>query len=291
MSHRLTGSLPFVKMHGAGNDYVYLDGIRASLDVDSVAGLVTRLADRHTGIGGDGVILLAPSDVADCRMVMWNADGSRGRMCGNGLRCLAKLAVDTGAVRGDTLDVETDSGVKRVRLLRGANGRIDGATVELGPVDVDTTARAFRWRDGTVHYHRAAVGSPHAVIFGSADPALLPVVEIGRALQVHPDFPDGVNVEFVAVRDGVLVQRTFERGSGETLACGSGATAAAIAAIRTGRVPGPRVEVRLLGGTLVIEDTPVGATLTGPARTAFDGTFDLDADSAGMDVARRPPSA
>src|SRR5690606_1620788 len=198
-----------------------------------------RLADRHRGIGGDGLILLAPSARADVRMLMWNADGSRGAMCGNGLRCVARLACDEGHARGPVVSVETDAGLRRVELLPDAAGRFSAARAAMPGIAVETTP-AELVVDGEVwRYHRGDAGNPHAVAFVDGDPEQAPVARVGAAFQRAAAFPDGVNVEFVhALPPDLLLQRTFERGSGETLACGSGACVAALCAILTGRLPG-----------------------------------------------------
>lgn len=268
-------TLRFVKMEGAGNDYVYVNGLVEAFPVDDARDLVIRLADRHFGVGGDGVILLLPSAHADVRMVMWNADGSRGSMCGNGVRCVAKLAHDEGLARGPRVRVETDAGDRDVELVFESS-RVVGARVDMGEVRIQTAAHSFVHEGRTFAYLVGDAGNPHAVIFVDEDPELLPVEAIGRLLQRAPPFPDGVNVEFVQLaQDGDLVQRTYERGSGETLACGSGATVAAVAAIRTGRVPGPSVRVRLHGGVLTIHAGAGRPIMEGPAREVFRGQVDL----------------
>ncbi len=264
--------LAFVKMEGAGNDYVYVDGVHQDVSIELAASLAQRVADRHFGIGGDGLILLARSTVADCRMVMWNADGSRGRMCGNGLRCLAKLAHDTGVVGGPHVAVETDSGVLDVELLVDPAGDVIGARVPMPNARVDAEPRALEVAGRTVRIHTGDTGNPHAVVFVEEPVESAPVAEVGAALQRHPAFPDGVNVEFVRVEGpSTIRQRTFERGAGETLACGTGATIAALAAVRTGRVRGPIVSVRLNGGELRIHVGADGPVMEGPARTVFAG--------------------
>lgn len=272
--------LPFVKMEGAGNDYVYVDGIDMAFPVERAPELARLLADRHRGVGGDGLIVLAPSRTADVRMLMWNADGSRGAMCGNGLRCLAALARDHGHVRSDALTVETDAGVRRVDLLREGSA-VFAARAELGPVQVNAQPESVEVAGHSITFHRGDAGNPHAVVFLDRDPAAFPVVEVGAALQRHAAFPGGVNVEFVQVAgDGSLRMRVFERGSGETMACGSGAAAAALTALRTGRVCGPSVTVRLRGGDLRVDIAPSGLVLQGPVRTVFRGAIDLP-DAAG----------
>lgn len=268
--------LPFTKMEGAGNDYVYVDALQAPFPLERGAELARRLADRHFGIGGDGLIVLAPSALADARMWMWNADGSRGAMCGNGIRCLAKLWHDHGHGRRDALRVETDSGVRAVRLLRDAQGVVVGAQVAMERVRVAAEPAALDAHGRTWHYHAGDAGNPHAVVFTSEDPETLPVAEVGAAFQRAAPFPGGVNVEFVRVTGtDALYQRTFERGSGETLACGSGATVAAQAAWVTGRASGPRVAVRLRGGTLHVLRDGQNLVLEGPARTVFAGETDI----------------
>ena len=268
-------ALRFVKMEGAGNDYVYVNGFVEAFPLDVAHDLVIKLADRHFGVGGDGVILLLPSAHADVRMVMWNADGSRGSMCGNGVRCVAKLAHDEGLARGPRVRVETDAGDRDVELVFESE-IVVGARVDMGEVRILTAPHSFTHEGHTFAYLVGDAGNPHAVIFVDEDPELLPVEAVGRLLQEAPPFPDGVNVEFVHVaEDGSLVQRTYERGSGETLACGSGATVAALAALRTGRVPGPSVQVRLRGGVLTIHACAGHLVMEGPAREVFRGQLDL----------------
>jgi diaminopimelate epimerase len=267
--------LPFVKMEGAGNDYVYVDGIETEFAVECGPALARLLADRHRGVGGDGLIVLAPSSRADVRMLMWNADGSRGAMCGNGLRCLAALARERGHVGADVLAVETDAGVRRVELLR-QGGAIIAARAELGAVTIEPEAESVAVLGRTLRCLRGDAGNPHAVVFLDLDPEAFPVVETGAAMQHHAAFAGGVNVEFVQVAaDGSLRMRVYERGSGETQACGSGAAAAALAAVRTGRLSGPRVTVRARGGVLHVELSASGLVLEGPVRTVFRGEIDL----------------
>jgi diaminopimelate epimerase len=211
-------------------------------------------------------------------MHMWNADGSRGSMCGNGVRCLAKLAFDHGHVSGPALGVETDAGLREVQLLIEAGGQVSGARVHMGEIELPTGVGRAEIGGRVWTYQRACAGNNHAVIFYDGDLEAAPVLEVGAGFQALDEFPDGVNVEFIVVQDdGSLRQRTFERGSGETLACGSGATAAACVALNTGRVPGPRVRVRLTGGELVIERGAAGVFMEGPARAVFHGTVALPA--------------
>lgn len=268
--------LSFVKMEGAGNDYVFVDGIHQDFDLAEGPRLAKVVADRHFGVGGDGLIVLAPSRTADYRMVMWNTDGSRGAMCGNGLRCLAKLAHDTGVTRERSVQVETDGGVRAVELMFDGSGAVTGAAVDMGRVSVGETAERVTIDGADWHYHPGDAGNPHAVIFVEGDPDQVAVTRVGGAFQDLDRFRDGVNVEFVQVRpDGGLAQRTYERGSGETLACGSGATVAALAAMVTGRVPGPEVAVHLRGGVLKIRREASSLVMAGPARTVFAGEFPI----------------
>ena len=270
--------LRFVKMEGAGNDYVYVDAVRAPFPLERASEIARVVADRHAGVGGDGLILLAPSTVAGavCRMLMWNADGSRGGMCGNGLRCVAKLAYDCGLTSERAFAIETDGGVRRVQLSFDACGEVTGARAELGEVRVDVEPRRVQLLGRSWLYHRGDAGNPHAVVFVDVDPEAVPVGELGPLFQRLAEFPDSANVNFVQVlADGSLVQRTYERGSGETMACGSGATTSAACALATGRVPGPRVPVRVRGGCLVIERGDSGLVMEGPARTVFSGEIEL----------------
>ncbi len=269
-------ALSFVKMEGAGNDYVFVDGIHQDLDLEDGPRLARIVADRHFGIGGDGLIVLAGSKTADYRMVTWNADGSRAPMCGNGLRCLAKLAYDLGVTREALARVETDSGIRTVELILDGAGEVTGAAVDMGDVTVSEEPETVTIAGVNWQYHRGDAGNAHAVIFLEQDPDEAPVAEVGAAFQRLESFPEGVNVEFVRARpDGSIQQRTHERGSGETLACGSGATVAALAAIVSGRVPGPQVAVHLRGGVLTIRREASSLVMEGPARTVFAGEFPI----------------
>jgi diaminopimelate epimerase len=273
-------TIPFVKMEGAGNDYIFVDGYAHPLDEAEAARLAVAWSDRHKGIGGDGLILLMPSRLADCRMLMWNADGTRGAMCGNGIRCLAKLAYEQGRVRSTTMTVESDTAVHEITLSLDAAGAVVGARVDMGRVTVDATPVRARIGDADWNYLRGDAGNPHAVVFVDSDLERVHVRDVGAAFQELPAFPGGVNVEFVRCLAGALAQRTYERGSGETQACGSGATVAALAAWSTGRATGSRVEVRLRGGTLVVHRAGSRLVLEGPARTVFAGEVPISERSA-----------
>lgn len=262
--------VPFTKMEGAGNDYVFVDGIRVPFPLDRGARTARAVSDRHFGIGGDGLIVLARGEQAPVRMHMWNADGSRGAMCGNGLRCLAKLAADHGHVTGPRFVVETDAGLRPVELLAGGDVRTQMGTVTVA------APRRLTVDDRTIELWPGDAGNPHAVVF-VADIGQADVLRLGEALQHHPAFPGGVNVEFVQVLGPLrLRQRTYERGSGETLACGTGAAVAARAARAAGLVGSVgEVMVELRGGTLRVQDDVGGLAIVGPARTVFTGEIEL----------------
>ena len=289
-------ALLFTKMHGCGNDYVYLDALRddnVPSTTTALKKLAIALSDRHTGIGGDGLIVLAPSTKADVRMRMFNSDGSESEMCGNGIRCLGKLAYDHRHVKGKTLSVETGAGVLDLTLQ--FSGKLcTGATVGMGrprlipdEVPVEHAGPGPRLPliavvDG-VHHHLLAVGmgNPHAVCFVD-DPETFPVAHVGAKIEHDIRFPRRTNVEFVArLKDEkglpVLRQRTWERGSGETQACGTGACATVVAAILLEKIPRREAIVRLNGGDLHVtwvEDTEE-VVMSGPAVTVFEGTWPL----------------
>lgn len=268
-------TLRFTKMEGAGNDYVYVDALHDAIDLDRAPAIARFVADRRFGVGGDGLIVLASSEVADVRMMMWNADGSRASMCGNGIRCVAKLAHDVGAVATQQLRIESDAGVHDVTLLFQGDA-VCGARVGMGTVQVTPTPVAVEFAGQSHDCYPADVGNPHAVVFCDSPPDDALVHGMGAMLQTDARFANGtgVNVEFVTIADEALTQRTFERGSGETHACGTGATAAACVAVALGKVCGPRVGVALLGGDLEIECADP-AVMAGPARTVFRGEIEL----------------
>ena len=284
--------IPFTKMHGCGNDYVYFDAIRDDLPSSRVvAKWAPVISDRHTGIGADGVIVLGSSSKADVRMRMFNADGSESEMCGNGIRCLAKLAYDHGHVRGPNIEVETRAGVLSVTLEKNGK-RCIGATVSMGlprltpeevPVvhDGDGPRLNIALRVGPERLRLIAVGmgNPHAVCFVD-DPERFAVTTIGPLIECHPTFPKRTNVEFVSrLKDEngipVLRQRTWERGSGETQACGTGACATVVAAILSGVITGRSAIVRLNGGDLRITwpNAKEAVIMSGPAVTVFNGVW------------------
>ena len=279
--------MKFTKMHGIGNDYVYVNCFEETVkDPSSVAKFVS---DRHFGIGSDGLILIRPSEIADCEMDMYNLDGSQGAMCGNGIRCVAKYAYDYGIVNKTSISVATKSGVKYLDLsIR--DGKVSMVKVNMGapilqasliPVvsESEQVVNAPIEVDGQIyHFTAVSMGNPHAIVY-MADVDHLDIEKIGPSFENHVAFPDRVNTEFVQVIDDhTLKMRVWERGSGETLACGTGACAVAVASILNGHVDGDKsVTVKLLGGDLQIfwnrQENLV--YMTGPATTVFDGEIDV----------------
>jgi len=286
--------LEFTKMQGCGNDYVYL--VANKLRPTDPAKLSEKLSDRRFGIGGDGLIMLAPSTQADIRMEMYNADGSRGEMCGNGIRCLARLAYESGIARKNPIEVETDCGTKTVALTF-SNGKIDGATVDMGepilegreiPVDADGKVIDYPLEVGgrSAKVTAVSMGNPHCVAFVNDDAIWkLDVYEfarLGRQFEHHKFFPKRVNTEFILpVSRSHLKMRVWERGSGETLACGTGACAALVAGVLTGRADRKAI-VELRGGNLEIEWRESGERanhvfMTGEAVEVFRGEVEVAA--------------
>lgn len=261
--------VPFVKMEGAGNDYVYVDAFEVAFPLDRGPEAARTWSDRHFGIGADGLIVLAQGAASPLRMVMWNADGSRGAMCGNGLRCLARLAFERGRIASRAFVVDTDAGPRACDLLPGGAVRTAMGEVRCGAaIDIVLSGSAVRLVPGDA-------GNPHAVVFVD-DVERAPVQTLGAALQTHASFPGGVNVEFVQVRSpDLLLQRTYERGSGETLACGTGAAVAVAAARASGRAHLGPVTVRLRGGDLRVVGDGSSLAIEGPARTVFHGVIEL----------------
>ena len=270
--------IAFRKMHGCGNDYLFVDAITQPFPLERAPELARVWSERHFGVGADGLIVLARGEQAPLRMHMWNADGSRGAMCGNGLRCLARFARDLGHAASERFVVETDAGCRAVQLLGG-----DLVRAELGAVRIEPKSR-FEVDGAELELVRGSAGNPHAVLF-VADVGRAEVERLGAALQAHTAFPGGVNVEFVQpIGSDRLRQRTFERGSGETLACGTGAAVAAIAARAAGRVAGEATFVELRGGVLRVVGEASALAIEGPARSVCDGVLELP-------MASSPPGA
>jgi len=264
-----SAEVAFTKMEGCGNDYLFVDGIRAAFPAERAPSLARAWSDRRFGVGADGLILLTRDPDGGLRMSMWNADGSRGAMCGNGLRCIARFAAAGGHAPGHAFAVRTDAGPREVELLSNGDVRAAMGEVEVeAPVELSVAGRRLQFVPGDA-------GNPHAVTFVE-DVERAPVEEVGRAMQSHERFAGGVNVEFVQLLDGDrLRQRTFERGSGETLACGTGAAVVARAARQAGAVRGAAVRVELRGGALTVHGVGASLAIEGPARTVFCGRIAL----------------
>lgn len=272
----------FTKMHGAGNDYIYFDCRTEQLSDPAHAAIV--LSDRHTGIGGDGIVMICASDMADAKMRMFNADGSEGKMCGNAIRCVGKYLYDNKIVEKTDLTIETLSGIKRLKLYEKA-GRVERVRVDMGaasfaPEDLpvllegEVIDRKVHVAGGEHSITCVSMGNPHCVVF--EDPDAVDVEELGRKFETDRLFPERVNTEFVKkTGENALRMRVWERGSGETMACGTGACAAAAAACACGLcTAGQDITVELLGGILVIN---VGehVFMTGEAVTVFTGEVEI----------------
>jgi diaminopimelate epimerase len=281
----MSTKLRFTKMHGAGNDLVVLDGLREPLP--AFERHVKRLADRRFGIGFDQLLVLKPSTSADVRMEIFDADGSQVEMCGNGIRCVLKYLRDAGHTRKQELSVETLGGVVTPRW-DGELVRVDMGPPILAPAKIPTQLgdptsagplvdAALAVGDQSLRVTCVSMGNPHCVLFVD-DVETVPVTTLGPSVEHHAMFPNRVNVEFVQlVGRGRVKQRTWERGTGETLACGSGACAVGVAGVLRG-VTDRRVEVELRGGTLLIEWDGPGKSvfMTGPAATVFKGEIELE---------------
>lgn len=279
--------MKFTKMQGIGNDYVYVNCFEET--VKDPAAVARYVSDRHFGIGSDGLILIKPSDIADCEMDMYNLDGSQGAMCGNGIRCVAKYVYDYGIVKKENISVSTKSGIKYLDLTV-RDGKVALVRVNMGspvltasqiPVvsSTEEMINAPLKVNGETYYITAvSMGNPHAIVY-MTDVDHLDIGEIGPYFENHMAFPDRVNTEFVEVLDDhTLKMRVWERGSGETLACGTGACAVAVASILNGHVDGEKpVTVKLLGGDLEIfwDRQENLVYMIGPAATVFDGEIDL----------------
>ncbi|MBO7678320.1 MAG: diaminopimelate epimerase [Thermoguttaceae bacterium] len=278
----------FIKMHGAGNDYVYVDCFRETLP-EPAETLAPKISDRHFGVGSDGLILITPSDKAAARMRMYNADGSESEMCGNGVRCVAKYVHDAGYASGVDFPIETGAGVLAMHCEledgRVARVRVDMGEPILAPADIPTTLRSvggeaepvidvpLTVKDRTFRATAVSMGNPHCVIFVD-EPTDELVLGVGPLIETAPEFPRRVNVEFAQViSPEEMRMRVWERGAGETLACGTGTCALSVAAALSGRCR-RRVLVHLLGGDLQIEWAADNHVLmTGPAAEVFRGQW------------------
>lgn len=275
--------MKFTKMHGCGNDYIYVDCTKEMIPDPN--GTALKLSDRHFGIGSDGLILVCPSEVADFRMAMYNSDGSEGAMCGNGIRCVAKFCYDKGLTDKEEIAIETKAGIKYIQLTI-ENGKAVKARVDMGapmtraeqiPVvglgeEVIGKSVNVDGRDWVMTC--VSMGNPHAIVWCD-DVTNLDIEKVGPGFHDHPMFPDRVNTEFAKVLDRNHVQmRVWERGAGETWACGTGACATAVACYLNG-LTDRNVTIHLLGGDLEIEVAEDTVYMTGPATTVFEGEVEL----------------
>ena len=279
------GKLHFVKMHGCGNDYIYVDCFEQT--VEDPEKLAVVMSDRHFGIGGDGLVLICPSDTADVRMRMFNLDGSEGNMCGNAIRCVGKYMYDSGRARKENIAVDTKSGLRTLEMTV-ENGTASGARVNMGkamfaPKDIpvllegeSVIARETEIAGGRYEITCVSMGNPHCVVF-CEEPDDIELEMIGPLFEHADIFPERVNTEFVKVIDEhTLKMRVWERGSGETLACGTGACATVAAAVMRGFCPANEpVKVMLRGGELEITYTDEAVFMYGPATKVFEGEFQI----------------
>ena len=277
--------MKFTKMHGIGNDYVYVNCFEET--VENPSEVSKKVSDRHFGIGSDGLILIKPSEKADFKMEMYNADGSQGAMCGNGIRCVAKYVYDYGLTDKTNISVDTKSGIKYLDLTV-TNGKVALVKVNMGQPELNAEKipmiykkqqviqQPLAVKDNIYEVTAVSMGNPHVIVYMDQIRDLA-IEKIGPDFEKHPAFPEGVNTEFVHVIDRKTVEmRVWERGSGETLACGTGACAVAVACVLNGYTE-EEVTVRLLGGELKIfwnrKENLV--YMTGPAEVVFDGTINL----------------
>lgn len=278
--------IKFTKMHGCGNDYVYINCFEQ--EISSPGKLSMILSDRRYSIGGDGIILICKSEIADAKMRIFNKDGSEGKMCGNGIRCVAKYLFDNGIVKEKSgIKIETLSGVKIIDIIDNSAKedliKVDMGKASLNPNDLPAIFgkdkiinEKITLGDETFNITCVSMGNPHCIIFCD-EVYSAKVKEIGSKLSSHKMFPEGVNVEFVSVIDkNNITMRVWERGSGETLACGSGSCASVVAAVENGFCnKNEDVTVHLRGGKLVVNYTDEKVYLIGSAVKAFEGTIEV----------------
>lgn len=279
--------IPFTKMHGIGNDYIYVNCMEKELDDPNQISFV--MSPRHFSVGADGLVMICASDVADAKMRMFNADGSEGKMCGNAIRCVGKYLYDNGIVCKEQISIETLSGIKYLNL-NVENGKVKSVEVDMGkailaPAEIPVIFDGERMIDQPVEvnggvYRMTAVsmGNPHAVTFVD-DVDCLDLEKIGPNFENLAIFPDRVNTEFVRVIDSTTLQmRVWERGSGETYACGTGACATVVAAVLNGicEMDTP-ITVRLRGGDLkIVCESDMRVLMTGPAQKSYEGVFEYE---------------
>ena len=274
--------LKFTKMHGLGNDYVYMDAINQN--IENRTELAKFVSDRHFGIGSDGLILICPSKIADFKMQMFNSDGSEAEMCGNGIRCVGKFVYDNGLTDKTTISIETLAGIK-ILEMKEENGKIKLAKVDMGEPILDPERipvitqenpvknLILKAEDREFKFSCVSMGNPHAISFIKEDVNNFDICKYGRILEIDKAFPNKANIEFVNIIDDKnLKMRVWERGAGETLACGTGACAVAVSAMLNNYTQ-RKVTVKLLGGDLEIEwnNENNHVYMTGPATTVFEG--------------------
>lgn len=278
--------IKFTKMHGIGNDYIYVDCMKRELEAPGK--ISVAMSPRHFSVGADGLVMICSSDVADAKMRMFNADGSEGMMCGNAIRCVGKYLYDNGIVKKDKLSVETKSGIKYLDLCV-SDGNVVSVSVDMGyavfepskiPVksEKEIIDSPIEISGGEYKITCVSMGNPHAVTFVS-DVSDIDIEKIGPVFENHPMFPERVNTEFVRVIDRRTIDmRVWERGSGETYACGTGACASVAACVKNGLADaGVPVTVRLIGGELTIicaDDYRI--TMSGPAAKVYDGVYEYE---------------
>lgn len=278
--------MQFTKMHGAGNDYIYVNCFEET--VENPEQTAIRVSDRHFGIGADGLVLICPSEKADFFMDIYNADGSRAKMCGNATRCVAKYVYDNKMTDREEITLETLSGIKVIKMTV-ENGKAASARVNMGEPILEGAKIPTKFDGKTVVSQKLTIenkdyavtcvsmGNPHCIVYTEAPVRTLDLPRIGPNFENHPMFPDRINTEFIrVVSETELDMRVWERGSGETLACGTGACAAVVASVLNGYCGrGTDVKVNLLGGTLVINWSENGEVyMTGPAETVCTGNID-----------------
>jgi len=254
--------IKFTKMHGLGNDYVYIDAINQKIENES--SLAKFVSNRHFGIGSDGLILICKSEIADFKMRMFNSDGSEAEMCGNGIRCVGKFVYDKGLTNKTTVKIETLAGIKTL-ILNTKDGKVETARVDIKNLELEAENKKFK-------FTCVSMGNPHAITIVE-NTKEFDVEKYGKVLEIDNAFPKKANIEFAQIVDRQNISmRVWERGAGETLACGTGACATAVACNLNG-LTDRKVNIELLGGTLNIEwnETDNHVYMTGPAVTVFDG--------------------
>ena len=277
-------TIPFIKMQGLGNDYVYIDcfpkATAKMIAATDLSALARAISDRHFGVGSDGLVLILPAENADARMRMFNADGSEAQMCGNAIRCVGKYLYESGLCTKTLIRIDTLAGLREINL-QVKDGVVEQVRVNMGIPQI--APDVLTPNTHPLPFVSVNMGNPHAVFFGITIRSAEDVHLDGERIGTHPHFPEGTNVEFACVRNEKEIDlRVWERGTGETLACGTGACATAVAAIKQGKTE-RQVTVHLLGGDLMIQwaadDQPV--YMTGPAEEVFRGTYkwkEKDAD-------------